>query len=281
VSPETVPPPPPGRTESEPHVDVLIPTFGRPAALAVTLASVAAQTHRALRVVVSSQDHADFGPEVRAVAGVLRAQGRTVELGHHLPRRGLAEHRQSLLDRATADYALFVDDDVVLEADLVARLVAAIRRERCGFVGSALLGWSYVDDVRPHEQQIELWTGPVQPERVSPSDPAWARHRLHNASNLVHVARRLALPRWPPQLYKVAWVGGCVLYDTAILRAAGGFEFWRELPEEHAGEDVLAQLRVMVRAGGAGLIPSGAWHLELPTTVVSRSVDAPLALSIE
>jgi hypothetical protein len=37
----------------------------------------------------------------------------------------------------------------------------------------------------------------------------------------------------------------------------------------------------MGRAGGAGLIPSGAWHLELPTTVVSRAVDAPLALSIE
>jgi GT2 family glycosyltransferase len=264
-----------------PDVDVLIPTFGRPVALAVTLAGLAAQTHERLRIVVSSQDHADFAPEVHAIAGVLRAQGRTVELAHHLPRRGLAEHRQSLLDRAVAPWVLFLDDDVVLEADALARLVAAITRERCGYVGSALLGWSTVDDVRPAEQAIELWDGPVTPERIAPGTPAWNRHRLHNASNLVHVARRLDVPRWPPRLYRVAWVGGCVLYDTTILRDVGGFDFWRELPEEHAGEDVLAQLRVMGRAGGAGLIPSGAWHLELPTTVRDRSVDAPLTLSID
>lgn len=264
-----------------PEVDVLVPTFGRPAALAVTLAGLAAQTYEPLRIVVSSQDHSDFPSEVLAVAGVLRAQGRTVELAHHLPRRGLAEHRQWLLDRAVAPFALFIDDDVVLEADLIGRLVAAITRERCGFVGSALLGWSTVDDVRPAEQAIQLWDGPVTPERITPGTPGWERHRLHNASNLLHVARRLDAPRWPPRLYRVAWVGGCVLYDTSILRAAGGFDFWRELPEQHAGEDVLAQLRVMARAGGAGLIPSGAWHLELPTTVRDRSVDAPLALSVD
>ncbi|HEU4673177.1 MAG TPA: glycosyltransferase family A protein [Candidatus Limnocylindrales bacterium] len=277
MSPEPVE----GSAVDSPAVDVLIPTFGRPTALAVTLAGVAAQTHRSLRVIVSNQDHAAFPDEVLAVAGVLRAQGRIVELAHHLPRRGMAEHRQSLLDRATAPYVLFVDDDVVLEPDLVARLVAAIARERCGFVGSALLGWSFVGDVRPAEQSIELWTGPVVPERVVPGSPAWERHRLHNAANLVHVARRLDPPRWPPRLYKVAWVGGCVLYDARVLREAGGFEFWRELPESHAGEDVLAQLRVMARAGGAGLIPSGAWHLELPTTVSDRRIDAPLALPIE
>lgn len=270
----------PERTTGD-SVDVLVPTFGRPTALAVTLAGLAAQTHPRLRIVVSSQDHAAFPDEVLAVAGVLRAQGRTVELAHHLPRRGMAEHRQSLLERSTAPYALFLDDDVVLEPDLVGRLVAAIRRERCGFVGSALLGWSFIDDVRPAEQAIELWTGPVRPERVAPDTPAWRRHRLHNAANLLHVARRLDPPRWPPRLYKVAWVGGCVLYDAAILREAGGFEFWRDLPESHAGEDVLAQLRVMTRAGGAGLIPSGAWHLELPTTVRDRSIDAPFALPIE
>ncbi|HET7028715.1 MAG TPA: glycosyltransferase family 2 protein [Candidatus Limnocylindrales bacterium] len=267
--------------EAEPQVDVLVPTFGRPAALAITLAGLAAQQYVRLRVIVSSQDHSDFTSEVQAIAGVLRAQDRIVELGHHLPRRGLAEHRQSLLDRVRAPYALFVDDDVVLEPDLVGRLVAAIERERCGFVGSALLGWSFVDDVRPDEERIELWDGPVKPERVTPGGAGWQRHRLHNASNLLHVARRLDVPRWPPRLYKVAWVGGCVLYDAAALRDAGGFEFWRDLPASHVGEDVLAQLRVMARAGGAGLIPSGAWHLELPTTVRDRTVDAPLALSID
>ena len=37
----------------------------------------------------------------------------------------------------------------------------------------------------------------------------------------------------------------------------------------------MAQIRVMERFGGCGLIPSGAYHLELPTTVPHMLVDAP------
>jgi hypothetical protein len=77
----------------------------------------------------------------------------------------------------------------------------------------------------------------------------------------------------------VAWIGGCVLYDVAALRSVGGFDFWEELPAAHAGEDVLAQLRVMARFGGCGLLPSGAYHQELPTTLTERAVDAPFALA--
>src|SRR5581483_10341721 len=106
----------------------------------------------------------------------------------------------------------------------------------------------------------------------------WHRHRLHNAANLLHVARRLGLDARRPRTYRVAWVGGCVLYDAAKLRAVGGFEFWRELPVDHCGEDVVAQLRVMERFGGCGLVPSGAYHQELPTTVPDRRVDAPRVL---
>ena len=65
---------------------------------------------------------------------------------------------------------------------------------------------------------------------------------------------------------------------AAKLRAAGGFDFWPQLPADHCGEDVLAQLRVMQRYGGCGIIPSGAYHLELPTTLRERRVDAPYVL---
>jgi hypothetical protein len=105
------------------------------------------------------------------------------------------------------------------------------------------------------------------------------RHRLHNAANLAHVQCRLGIGRGENRCYKVAWVGGCVMYDVAKLRACGGFGFWTELPAEHVGEDVLAQLRVMARFGGAGLIPSGAYHQELPTTLVDRRTDAPWAMA--
>lgn len=263
-------------------IDVLVPTRDRPAALAVTLTSLLAQTASPLRIVVSDQGDAhpvQTQRETQAVLRVLRARGHRVETLRHLPRRGLAEHRQFLLEQARAPYLLFLDDDVVLESDLVSRLRATIVEQRCGFVGSALIGLGFADDRRPHEQAIEFWEGPVEPETVTPDSTAWRRHRLHSAANLWHLQTRLGLDARHQRLYRVAWVGGCVLFDAGKLRACGGFDFWRELPEEHCGEDVLAQLRVMKRFGGCAIIPSGAYHQELPTTVPRREFDAPRLLS--
>ena len=263
-------------------IDVLVPTCDRPAALAVTLTSLLGQTLRPARVVVSDQGEllpaAEAG-EVVAVVRALRHHGVDVTLTRHLPKRGLAEQRQFLLDQAEAAYALYLDDDVVCAPTLLARLHTGMTRARCGFVGSAVIGLSYLDDVRPHEQRFERWDGPVRPERVAPGTPEWERHRLHNAANLAHVARDLGLTDGDVVLYKVAWIGGCVLYDVAKLRAVGGFGFWTSLPPGHCGEDVVAQQRVIAEYGGAGLLPSGAYHQELPTTVVDRSVDAPHLLA--
>jgi GT2 family glycosyltransferase len=266
-------------------VDILIPTFARPAALGATLGSLVAQSLARFRVIVSDQSDdppAIEAPVVGAVARVLRATGREVDLVRHLPRRGMAEHRQSLLDRASAPYALFLDDDVVLEGDLLDRMLGAIQRAGCGFVGAGLIGASFLGERRPHEETIDLWPDDrVEPETVRPDSPAWDRHRLHNAANLHHVRERWSSSdpaRGRDRLYRIAWVGGCVLYDVDKLRAAGGFGFWPELPDRHAGEDVLAQLHVMARFGGAGLFPSGAYHLELPTTIPDRPVDAPFVL---
>ena len=262
-------------------VDVLIPTYERVGALAVTLTSLGSQTMTGFRVFVSGQNETRAAidhPEVAAAARYLEARGNEFEFVRHLPRRGMAEQRQFLLDNARAPYALFLDDDVICEPDLLDRLLTAMRRERCGFIGSALIGLSFVDDVRHHEQVIELWDGPVEPEIVDPESVEWQRHKLHNAANLWHVQNHLGVAREDAAVYKVAWVGGCVMYDVDKLRAAGGFSFWRQLPDAHVGEDVLAELRVMARFGGAALIPSGAYHQELPTTLPVREVNAPFAL---
>jgi GT2 family glycosyltransferase len=262
-------------------VDVLVPTCNRPDALAVMLTALGAQTAGPLRIVVSDQGDgagAFAQPQVHAVLRYLAARGFVVEALRHLPRRGMAEQRAFLLAQARSPYCLFLDDDVILEADMVERLHGAIVRERCGFVGCGLHGLSYRGQVRPEQEGIEFWGGPVEPETVRPHSIAWARHHLHSAANLYHVQTRLGLTRKSERLYRVAWVGGCVLFDTAMLRECGGFDFWRELPPAHCGEDVLAQLRVMERHGGCGLIPSGAYHMELPTTVTTREIDAPRAL---
>lgn len=259
-------------------LDILIPTYDRPAALAVTLTSLCAQTYRNFRVIISDQTEArpawETG-EVRAALRVLQAHGHPVELCRHLPRRGLAEQRQFLLDQADAPYVLFLDDDLILEPYVVQQMLHAIREEGCGFVGCAVIGLSFINDVRPHQQTINFWQGPVQPEVVLPNTPEWERHHLHSAANLYHVQQRLGLRPECSRKYRVAWVGGCALYQTTKLRQTGGFSFWRNLPRDHCGEDVLAQLRVMECFGGCGLIPSGVYHQELPTTVPDRRVDAP------
>jgi GT2 family glycosyltransferase len=268
-----------GRPDDAPDVDVLIPTVGRTAELATTLAGLAAQTDASFRVVLSDQSETSdvaSRPAVAAMVRVLEAQGRPVTLLTHPERRGLAEHRQFLLDRASAPAVLFLDDDVWLEPGSVSRMLDALRTLGCGFVGSAVQGLSYLADRRPHETApFEPWDGQVVPEVIRRGSPGFERWSLHNAANLAHVAAGLDVEPggWMP--YHVAWVGACALYDRAALVEVGGFEFWDRLPVGHAGEDVVAQWRVMERFGGAGIVPSGAVHLEAPTTVTDRSVDAP------
>lgn len=263
-------------------IDILIPTYNRPDALAVTLTALAMQSDLDWTLTIADQSDSP-AMDVPVVAGALRLielRRRPLSVLRNLPRRGLAHQRQVLLDRARAPLALFLDDDLTLEPWVVGQLRDAMGQARCGFIGSPCIGLSYANDVRPHQQTIDWWDGPVVPERVEREGPGWDRYKLHNAANPLHVQRRLGLTPERSRLYKVAWVGGCVLYDVAKLRDAGGFSFWTDLPDVHAGEDVLAQLRVMARHGGAGVLPSGVYHQELPTTVPVRDIDAPRALAI-
>jgi GT2 family glycosyltransferase len=261
---------------AERELDVLVPTRNRPAELGITLAGLAGQD-RSFGVLVSDQSDGAPPWEYAAVAGavrVLRQRGHPVVLRRHLPRRGLAEQRAYLLSRSRAEYVLFLDDDVWLEPDVVSRLLTAIRELRCGFVGSFPHGLSYIDDHRPdQERTYEEWVGPPVPERIEPHGPEWKRASLHAAANLLHRTERLGLAPGEWRAYKVAWLGACVLYDRAKLTDVGGYDFWTRVPSEHAGEDVALQLRVLAAHGGAGIVPSGAYHLEVPTTVPDRLVQ--------
>lgn len=72
-------------------VDILIPTYRRPTALAVTLTSLIAQTYRDFRIVISDQTEdsdSTATAEVQAVLRVLRSHGHIIEIHKHLPRRG-------------------------------------------------------------------------------------------------------------------------------------------------------------------------------------------------
>ncbi|MBW4463215.1 MAG: glycosyltransferase family 2 protein [Nodosilinea sp. WJT8-NPBG4] len=267
-----------------PTIDVLIPTYNRPDALAVTLTSLCAQTYTDFRVIVSDQsedqDVADVGT-IQTVVRVLAAHHTPAQILKHLPRRGISEQRHFLLNQATAPYVLFLDDDVLLEPWVLKLLLNTIERESCGFVGNPPIGLSYIDDVRPNEHQpLTFWEGPVQPETLRQDTPEWERWRLHNAANPYHLQQRFGLTPRRPSPYHVAWVAGCVLFNRAKLLAIGGFSFWQDLPAQACGEDVLVQQRVMQRYGGCGVLPSGAYHQELPTTLHDRSQNAPNLLPL-
>jgi GT2 family glycosyltransferase len=260
-------------------VDVLVPTRNRPTELAVTLSGLAAQEGvPGFGVMVSDQSDGDPGyahPAAATMVRTLRHRGHPVLLTRRLPRRGLAEHRSFLLAASAARYVLFLDDDVWLEPGTLHRLVTALDELGCGFVGNAVHGLSYLHDVRPHtHRHYQEWTGRPEPERIRPGTPEWDRAQIHSAANLLHVTEALALPAGSWRAYRVSWVGGCVLYDRVKLVDSGGFDFWRRVPARHQGEDVAAQLAVLARHGGAGVLPSGAYHLESPTTVTERDVEA-------
>lgn len=254
-----------------PRVDVLLPTCNRPLALAMALSGLATQNFRDYRLIVADQsDTAVRGhPTIASLARIVEAASHPVVWHRRPERRGIAEQRQFLLDRSDADTLLCLDDDVLMEPWVLAELVAALERERCGFVGAFPSGLSFRDDVRPHQQHVEFWDGPVRPETVEPGSPAWERHHLHRAANLYHAALRHAPTR--PRLYKVAWVASCVLYHRTKLLDVGGFAFWPRLPRYHSGEEVLVQNLLMRRYGGCAIMPSGTWHAEEPSTVLNAA----------
>lgn len=250
-------------------LDVLIPTIDRANSLIATLTGVALQEFSEQRVIVADQSEPSVGelPIVRTLRRIIEARGGEVEWHARPQVHGVAEQRHFLLERARAPAVLYLDDDVVMEPWVSGRLLEVLESQRCGFVGAFPAGLSFRDDLRPSQQVIEYWQEAVEAESIDPESAEWRRAELHRAANQWHVSRRLG--KGEQRLYKVAWIASCVLYDRNKLLEIGGFAFWHKLPRYHSGEDVLVQNLLMRRWGGCGIIPSGTYHAEVPSTVLN------------
>jgi len=259
-------------------IDVLIPTYRRKTGLAIVLTSLLGQTFSDFNVIISDQTDEEHiyidSIEIQTLLHALRWHDHQVTLHRHLPRRGLAEQRQFLLEQSQAANVHYLDDDVVLAPQVLQRMLDVIEAERCGFVGCAAPSLHLLHDVRPEQQHIEVWEGPVEPEPFTIETLPWERHLINNAANPLHLEQKMVNGNEVVR-YKVAWVGGAnVLFDREKLGNVGAFSWWRRLPPEHAGEEAVAQFLLLHEYGGCGILPSGTYHLCLPTTIEDRRRNA-------
>jgi GT2 family glycosyltransferase len=250
-------------------VDILLPTYNRLSSLILTLAGVASQTLRDLHVIVADQSQQPVENEqiVQTLRRIIEVRGGSVEWHSRPQIHGIAEQRDFLLKQATADAVLYLDDDVFMEPWVLEKLLEVLQIEQCGFVGAFPAGLSHRYDVRPEQQILEYWDGPVHPETVNPGSPEWERWQLHRAANSYHASQSLKAGEF--RLYKVAWIASCILYDREKLLEVGGFSFWSRLPRYHSGEEVLVQNLLMRRWGGCAILPSGTYYSQVPTTVLN------------
>jgi hypothetical protein len=242
------------------------------------LTSLLGQTLTDFDVIISSQtgpnqDYLD-NVEIQTLVQALSLRGQRVTLLRHLPRRGLAEHRQFLLEQSHAPYVHFLDDDVLLDPMVMERMLGIIRYEGCGFVGCRRSGYSSFMTSCHTSCATSNHGRNRSAQSRSPQTLSRGNGIVNNAANPLHLEQQYCRAGQIVR-YKVAWVGGVnVLYDRAKLLSVGGFSWWERLPPEHAGEEVEAQFLLIRKYGGCGILPSGTYHLGLPTTIPERKRNA-------
>jgi GT2 family glycosyltransferase len=101
---------------------VIIATLGRPEPLATALASVLACEPQPQELIVVDGDERE---SARTVVAAAADRSESVAIRYFVSRTGSTRQRNRGLDAATGDVVVFVDDDVVVPADMFAKLAAA------------------------------------------------------------------------------------------------------------------------------------------------------------
>lgn len=119
--------------ERLPSFDLVVATVDRVAELERLLASVQAQTHRAVRVLLVDQNEDD------RLEPVLQEQ-RSFDLVRLHAQRGLSRARNAALEDISADLVAFPDDDCVFASDLLERVARRFAGDRAldGLTGRAV-----------------------------------------------------------------------------------------------------------------------------------------------
>lgn len=170
---------------SSSRVSVIIPTKYRPAVVERTVGSVFAQTMPPWQVIVIDQSPAE---ETRnristlhsLAAPVVRENTRLVYL-HDATIAGAAAARNRGIELADGDIWLFLDDDVLLEADFIAQLLDVYRRYP-NTTGVSGIFTNYVPPSLAHRTWSRIFLrGPFDDER---QPIYWSADQLRNRDPL-------------------------------------------------------------------------------------------------
>ncbi len=194
---------------SAPLVEVLMSTFNGARFLPEQIASIQAQTHPAVRLVVRDDGSTD------GTVGVLADLDVPMDQGQNL---GVPRAFFQMLDASgEADFYSLADQDDVWEADKLARAVAALS----GVDGPAL----YCARVMVTDEQLR----PLYPHELPRRGPSFANALVQNIALgctivLNRAARDLVRERWPAEcvmhdawLYLVIAGCGTVVYDEQVV----------------------------------------------------------------
>lgn len=120
--PPTTPPSDTATPAAPPRISVVMPVYNAERLLGECLAAVAASTFRNYEVVVVDDSSTDRSREIAAAHGA-----RVVPSGGRL---GPGRARNKGVEHARGDIVFFIDSDVVIRPDTLARLVTAFDRDR-------------------------------------------------------------------------------------------------------------------------------------------------------
>ena len=150
---------------------VLLPTCDRLHSLIFTLSGLAGQTLSRFHLIVADQGRKPAGKIPWSGAPRILRPGERLSSGNAGDRSTASPSSGDFLLTATsADMVLFLDDDVFMEPWVLERLVDTLMQRTVRFCRRLSLGAVLSHDVRPEQQHIEYWEGPVRPEAIGPGN---------------------------------------------------------------------------------------------------------------